>query len=245
MDQDYKAYKDYKDYLCSIVNELKQNVEKDIDDLHAWQLDENRSRRFEQYRETTDDEKKEIIAAKNKQLRKINLAVKGLYKDVATAFPKDVRERPFPRDWMLDDPRIKEVLKRFEYLCPIMNFIFHYNKRIRGEEYDKMVVLADRLTNKEKYNGHDFSLISVNRIFYDKITKAVKLGEDAIGKYLKELCNRNILNKVGRDFNNNSRAMCYLDGYFVKDAQGYHQKYSFLKETKEWKEELRNFDINS
>jgi hypothetical protein len=140
--------------------------------------------------------------------------------------------------WMQRDKRIKANLETFR-IIDILNFLYKYNRRLRGQAYKDMVALADG----KKHNGkHDYSSFVVDAKFYDKATKAIGLEKITLQKYFQHFCHGGILIQ-GKKID--TGGMIYSDGYFTEDLAGKKQKRVFVKQEDPMIiRALREFDYN-
>jgi hypothetical protein len=148
---------------------------------------------------------------------------------------------PYPRKWMTDDKRINAKLKDFK-IVELLNYLFKINQYIKGDAFEAMTALADKLTEGKRHNNkHAYSVFTVNKDFYAKATKALKLSQRTLQKYLQAFCNAGIVSMVDKI----TEGMVYADGFFMQLPDGKLRKIHFLQKTLEYKNALRNFDINA
>jgi len=147
----------------------------------------------------------------------------------------------FPHNWMFEDIRISENMKRYKKMNDVLNFFFQSNRYIRGKEFDKMEDIAMRMVSLNKLkSGKDSvpSIIIVNDAFYKKMENKLKCGRRLIQAYMKGFCAVSIFKYLGKDGNRNG---LYHDGRFVQMPYGRKRKIPTLKNAPEYKQALINF----
>lgn len=188
-----------------------------------------------------------LFIARMKAVKSIYSALEKVSKFVRRNYKKELSfsgDR-YPRQWMLDDKRIKEKLDTYA-IVEILNYIDWQSRGKKGQQYKDMVDLTDEVTGgkKHKYEDksgdlvkRDYAVFLTNKKFYEKMTREIGLSKGYIQKFLQSFCKSGIFIQLGRC---GREGMLYADGFFTQ-WDNKPRKHTFLKNTREFREALRNF----
>jgi len=166
---------------------------------------------------------KEIKRVK-KDLNKLLTHIESEYRE-HLAFSKEDR---YPLKWMLNDSRIAVKMERYKYLCPILNYLFNINRRIKGDEYKAMMELSDGYQWDDK---HDLCVFVADDDFYSNMEKVIGCSKATIKKYFRAFIENKILMVVSdkQQGRKAGRRVVYADGYYTKWGDK-RVKHHFLNE---------------
>lgn len=145
--------------------------------------------------------------------------------------------------WMMQDEKIVENLKRFSPTLHILNYLWNLNRFTRGQELKNMFALTKKVAGEiqhkpKKRKSYNYATFVANTEFYKKMSSRIRCSTNYIQKCFIAFRNIGILKKLGTIARNET---LYADGYYVPYLDSF-RKEVFLKNTKLFREGLRNFN---
>lgn len=222
---------DFCDRFERLIRRGIKRAEREVDKEFDFIDDEDRENRLFKARA-------EAAKACLKAVQKAESFLLTEYKDEINYRKEDI----YPRQWMLNDKRIYNALETYPLTVPLLNYLFNLNRYIKGQEYKDMVELCDSVTDGKIYNGKwNLSAFITDKAFYHDITKRFGYSKIYIQKCLKAFEQTGIILKIGTVKKGRGRpATLYADGYFVEYGDGQKRKIALLKNSREYREALKN-----
>ena len=126
-----------------------------------------------------------------------------------------VNKTEFPKDWMINDEQIKDVLDRYPKLIPLLNYIYNLNASFRGVKFNKMIADTAEITD-QKHGEKDwpYSTFKTNKKFYKKLCRELGTSKKYIERHIMALVNMGIFLKLA-DRRQKGWIM-YADGYWME-----------------------------
>jgi hypothetical protein len=192
-----------------------------------------------------EDQADYLFKAEARAVTKYYNSLNGMKKHIETSYSRQLwtKGEYYPKQWMINDTKIFQTLTKFR-IIDVLNFLDTSNVDPKGKDFGKLVKgkkyesISKSGAKEGKQVKYDYSIILVNKEFYQKIRDEIGLGTSAIQKYLKAFCDIGILLKLGKAGKDN-REMLYADGYYVKWEDGKNRKIRFL--TAKMKSGLQGF----
>ncbi|WP_408998316.1 hypothetical protein ACJ77P_11665 [Syntrophus buswellii] len=145
---------------------------------------------------------------------------------------------PYNRKWIVNDSKIKEIIKRYPKLLDIINFIDKEGKHDDSIKVENWSTFEAKTKNGVEIRK--WSHVIVNKDFFRRAEEALGISQKTMQKYLQAFGDIGILDMVGQ-LQTHNRAMLYIDGYFRKvDTLGRWKKDRILNQ-KDHLQALRNF----
>jgi hypothetical protein len=230
------AFQNFLDHPSVKLNKkLKKEIETKI-----WNIIESYDRHLEYDLEYHLNDSPIIRAARNKIANSCVKALKDQMNSFEHTFSFDLlysKRKIYPHKWMTVDKKIKDIFKRYPLIVPLLNYLFNYNRYLRGEDFKRQIKFNDeKIGHKYKSNGkkYEYSTFITDKDFYDEITHKLKCSKRTIQSYLNAFVYMGILSNWR--FGNNR--WIYADGYFSKYGDRLRKRH-FLTEKKH-KMELRD-----
>ena len=205
---------------------------------------------IEDHPERMDDYNVSIFRERSKVIKANLAAHEKMIKFIKKEYPNEIKYSKEDRYileidpvWMMKDERILERLKHFEYTVPILNYLWKYNRGIRGKELKEIIAFTEKKTKRKHINlksgkKYEHAIFITNKEFLNEMCEAVGCSVIYIQKYLTALCKIGIIEKLGNDGRNGT---VYADGYYVPYDDKCYKK-PLLTNTKEFREALRSFN---
>ena len=123
-----------------------------------------------------------------------------------------------------------------------LNYLFNYNRHLTKEERKEMIKLTDSATDGGKYNSHDFAVITTDADFWAGASAALKTSEITLKKHLFAFHKAGLVILLGQVCTGNAgrKPLLFADGYYLQWQEGKFRKFSFVINSKEIKEGLRD-----
>jgi hypothetical protein len=213
-------------------------IEKaEADAVEVYELEEKNDEKH------TEDVLFSVRAEVVKGFRK---ALKSVLEDTETNFNRELqyRNKKLPYRWMLNNKKILAAMNKYP-IVSALNFIDQRSRGKKGKSFTEMEELNRKVTGGKKYehpNGkgpYEFASFLVTAAFLEFAAKEVGCKPNYIQKLIQAFCKAGILKKLGR--NGSHGGTLYADGYFANTKVGL-RKFKFLKETKEFRNELAQFN---
>ncbi|MDY6839239.1 MAG: hypothetical protein SWH78_14840 [Thermodesulfobacteriota bacterium] len=190
--------------------------------------------------------------ARDVKLKEISPVVKDI-KKITEEFLADPEFREalnyrkefiYPREWMRNDKRIWKKLEARPIIVDLLNYLYNYNRFLKGEDYRQTVEWVDMKMGGQKYTGtgekHDFAVFVTDPNFWHELDKNLEYSEGYPKKVMKAFCDAGIIIKLkdlGRE------GTLYADGYYTQMPGNRKVKHPFLKKNKEFRKALREMTI--
>jgi hypothetical protein len=243
--QDYRLSTRHRKYIEKRFNKFIQEQLLVVED-EATEYFMYRIGGVEQYYPELHQEQLDLhkLQARSRLIK----AAKTITDEMFDTYKKELshsKENIFPMQWMLKDEQIEATLERYKYLCPLLNHLFNLNRRIRGEGLDSMFELNDEVTGSKQHlvattmKFHRYASFIGDREFFQDAAQMLDCSVHTIKKYLIALVLAGIVKELGH----HGRMRLYSDGYFTPYGNNNIRKRSFLKNSPEFVEALRNFQL--
>lgn len=181
-----------------------------------------------------------VHSHKSKVVKKFLREIDEAKEEILRKYKQEIRyskEDVFPRQWMLSDKRIANTLESYPMLCDLLNFLFN---RTRFPNKNQIHVMQ-QLVGKQKFhaetgNLYEMSVFTTDPNFLQEASKSLKCSTRTIYRYIKNLSPAVVI--IGHY---GKHGYIHCDGYFTPLPNGSLVKHSLLKNTKKFKNFLRNF----
>jgi hypothetical protein len=238
-----KGLNRYQQFVKKLERDLKRTKQEAVPDdlITVFRLAPEFKRHENDSMQTKDEIEKEIhqriLAAESRVVKKAVADANKFIVYVKEEYEQQLNYSglKFPRKWMLDDPKIKVVIKRRPVIIDFANYLFEYTRHISRKKLGKMIELTHGSTYGDKQ--HPLAVFKADADFWNKAAAESKCAVITLKKLLRQFCDADFVIELGQaaTHERGRQPGLYADGYYV-DWEGKPVKQPFL--TKEKKDAL-------